>query len=95
MIQWSGLPAALATWEDVEALRQRFPHAPAWGQAGSYQGGDVSGTSTSASEHGGKTIDVAQERERDVAQTEYVILGPRHGMRMKKQSVRTQGPEWA
>lgn len=92
LIQWSGLPAALATWEDVEALRQRFPHAPAWGQAGSYQGGDVSGTSTSASEHGGKTSDVAQERERDVAQTEYVILGPRRGMRMKKPSVRTKGP---
>jgi hypothetical protein len=39
LIQWTGLPAALATWEDVEALRQHFPHAPAWGQAGSQQGG--------------------------------------------------------
>jgi hypothetical protein len=36
LIQWSGLPAALASWEDIEALRQRFPRAPAWGQAGSY-----------------------------------------------------------
>ena len=29
----------MATWEDLEALRQRFPSAPAWGQAGSLQGG--------------------------------------------------------
>ena len=41
LIQWIGLPAALATWEDVEALRQRFPGAPAWGQAGSQRGGDT------------------------------------------------------
>ena len=39
LIQWTGLPASLATWEDLEALRQRFPRAPAWGQAGSDQGG--------------------------------------------------------
>jgi hypothetical protein len=39
LIQWSRLPPALATWEDVEALRQRFPRAPAWGQAGSHPGG--------------------------------------------------------
>lgn len=29
LIQWSGLPFALATWKDMEALRQRFPRAPA------------------------------------------------------------------
>ena len=39
LVKWSGWPASLATWEDVEALRQRFPAAPAWGQAGSLQGG--------------------------------------------------------
>jgi hypothetical protein len=35
----TGLPPLPATWEDVEALRQRFPRAPAWGQAGSHPGG--------------------------------------------------------
>ena len=39
LIKWSGWPDALATWEDLEALRQRFPSAPAWGQVGSLQGG--------------------------------------------------------
>lgn len=38
MIQWSGLGVDLATWEDLYALRHRFPYAPAWGQAG-FQGG--------------------------------------------------------
>ena len=39
LIQWSGMPSALATWEDMETPRQRFPRAPAWGQAGSKEVG--------------------------------------------------------
>jgi len=46
LIKWSGLDISLATWEDLEALQQCFPRAPAWGQAGSYQGGNVSTTVT-------------------------------------------------
>jgi hypothetical protein len=41
LIQWTGLPATLATWEDYNVLRQRYPQAPAWGQVGSSAGGDV------------------------------------------------------
>jgi hypothetical protein len=41
LVQWSGSPSSLATWEDSEALRQRFPGALAWGQASAYGGGDV------------------------------------------------------
>uniref|UniRef100_A0A0A9B830 Uncharacterized protein n=1 Tax=Arundo donax TaxID=35708 RepID=A0A0A9B830_ARUDO len=33
------MPAELATWEDLVHLRHQFPHAPAWGQAGSQEGG--------------------------------------------------------
>jgi hypothetical protein len=39
LIKWSGMSAASATWEDIEALRRRFPRAPVWGQAGAYRGG--------------------------------------------------------
>jgi len=39
LIKWSGMPASLATWEDLEALRQRFPLAPTWGQVGSQEEG--------------------------------------------------------
>jgi transposase InsO family protein len=54
LIKWSGWSDALATWEDLEALRRQFPAAPAWGQAGSLQGGDVStSASTDASTEAG------------------------------------------
>ena len=35
LIKWSGLPSTLATWENLEVLRQRFPMAPTWGQVAS------------------------------------------------------------
>jgi hypothetical protein len=41
-VKWSSSPAALATWEDMEALQQKFLEAPAWGQAGSKGGESVS-----------------------------------------------------
>lgn len=39
LVKWSGMPSSLATWEDMESLRQRFSRAPAWGQARAYPGG--------------------------------------------------------
>lgn len=33
LVRWGSLPPALATWEDHDVLRTRFPAAPAWGQA--------------------------------------------------------------
>jgi hypothetical protein len=47
LVQWSGQPEALATWEDVDDLKRRFPRAPAWGQAGSQGGGSVSNSTDS------------------------------------------------
>lgn len=41
LVSWTGLPASTTTWEDYNVLRARFPQAPAWGQAGSSGGGDV------------------------------------------------------
>ncbi|WVZ69878.1 LOW QUALITY PROTEIN: hypothetical protein U9M48_018599 [Paspalum notatum var. saurae] len=46
LVKWLQLPLELATWEDFEALRQRFPRAPAWGQAGFQGRGNVSATVT-------------------------------------------------
>jgi len=42
LIKWSGLDDDLATWEDADAVMQRFPGAPAWGHAGTQGGRDVS-----------------------------------------------------
>ena len=41
LIQWTSLPPTSTTCEDYNVIRQRFPWAPAWGQASSSAGGDV------------------------------------------------------
>lgn len=41
LVRWSDILVELATWEDEVPLRQEFPRALAWGQAGSKEGGDV------------------------------------------------------
>jgi hypothetical protein len=86
LIQWSGLPASLATWEDVEALRQRFPRAPAWGQAASHQGGNVSNSGAAAEEAGA---------EQDVAHGNTKEDGPRRSTRARRPNTHVQGPAWA
>lgn len=48
LIQWTDSPASLATWEYKQAIQQRFPLAPAWGQAVFEGGGDVSSTKGNA-----------------------------------------------
>jgi hypothetical protein len=39
LVQWSFMPEELATWEDVENLRQQFPDAAVWGHPASLAGG--------------------------------------------------------
>ena len=88
LVQWSNLPPSLATWEDTEALRQLFPCAPVWGQAGLHRGGDVSVTKE-ANQEG----DPAPERVTgSVNQAE---PEPRKGSRVRRTNVRFGGDEWA
>uniref|UniRef100_A0A0A8ZMG0 Uncharacterized protein n=1 Tax=Arundo donax TaxID=35708 RepID=A0A0A8ZMG0_ARUDO len=54
LIQWTGLPAAMATWEDYYALKTRFPSAPVWGPAGSRGGGIVMTGDTDAAQEPGE-----------------------------------------
>jgi hypothetical protein len=46
LIKWSNLPSSLATWEDLEFLRQQFPRATVWSRPGAQGGGDVTAPST-------------------------------------------------
>jgi hypothetical protein len=41
LVKWMALPESLSTWEDLVALKQKFPAAPAWGQAVAKEGGGV------------------------------------------------------
>ena len=41
LLTWTGLPKHSTTWEDYYVVKKRFPVAPAWGQAESSAGGDV------------------------------------------------------
>lgn len=41
LLSWTGLPATSATWEDYYVVKEQFPDALAWGQAGSSAGGAV------------------------------------------------------
>ena len=41
LVKWSDWPEDLATWEGLLDHQQRFPNAPAWGQASSQDRGDV------------------------------------------------------
>jgi len=43
-VTWTELPATICTWEDYNVLKQRFPKAPAWGQAETQGGGGVTAT---------------------------------------------------
>jgi hypothetical protein len=38
LIKWRQFPASTATWEDLQVIKERFPHAVAWGQAMSVSG---------------------------------------------------------
>jgi hypothetical protein len=77
-VRWSELPDDLATWEDYVALKQAFPQAPAWGQAGFQEPGSVRTTD----EEGSKE----QQQPGDGAH--------RRSGRPKKTNVRISGPEW-
>jgi hypothetical protein len=46
LIKWSGMHPSLATWENLDRLRLRFPHAPTWGQVVSQEEGNVSTSTT-------------------------------------------------
>ena len=59
LVKWSSWPSSLATWEDLISLQQRFPRAPAWGQAASQGRGNVSTLSSESDQ-------VAEDQTREL-----------------------------
>jgi hypothetical protein len=56
LVKWSGWDTSLATWEDEVMVKQHFPFAPAWGQAGS-RGGEYVNNSTPREDGASPTIE--------------------------------------
>lgn len=86
LIQWSVLPRSLATWEDLTSLKQRFPHAPTWGEAGSKGGEGVSSQTPKGTEKEQATVaSPAREGTGAVA---------RRSDHAKRPNWLITGPEW-
>jgi hypothetical protein len=81
-VVWSGMDDSLATWEDLKALQDRFPHAPAWGQAAFQDRGNVSSNSQDVG-RADKYVEGESEEE--------AVARPQ---RVKRRSVKVFGPEW-
>lgn len=87
LVQWSSWPPSMATWEEEMALKQRFPEAPAWGQAVCKGKGDVMDHDmvTVSSSEGGKAGKRSQGNIEWAASSR-----PRRA----KPNPRVTGPEW-
>jgi hypothetical protein len=82
LVRWSSWPDHMATWEDERALKLMFPAAPAWGQADSQGGRNVTAPRTS---------DHKEHHEADEVGDEEEATRPK---RTRRPSTRYHGPEW-
>jgi hypothetical protein len=57
------MPEDQATWEDIDSLRQQFPTAPAWGQAGFQARGIVNDPTTPSTSGDAKDKDEPSQAE--------------------------------
>jgi hypothetical protein len=63
LVKWSAWPSSLSTWEDKEALLQRFPAAPVWGQPGAKEGWDVNAANIQKDVKAGAEVETAGRRK--------------------------------
>jgi hypothetical protein len=62
LIQWSGLPPSLVTWEDYHVHWNRYPSMVAWGPATSSEEGNVTTTPACGDNH--RVAAIQRRRER-------------------------------
>lgn len=78
LIKWSHMPASLATWENYELLRQQFPHASAWGHAGSPGRATVTATEDTVSDPAIQVTEEAEHRPVRARKPNTRVTGPAH-----------------
>jgi hypothetical protein len=76
LIKWSGMPVTLATWENLIAVTQRFPFAPAWGHARSQQEGGVSTVTKEAGPEDTVAYPEAQPRSKRATRPNVNVFDP-------------------
>jgi hypothetical protein len=79
LVHWSGFPKTLATWENYDDIKRRFPGSSALELAETFGGGSVSSSAPEDTEN----------------QNGGGARGPRRGQRTRRPSSRTNGTEWA
>ena len=84
LIQWSNLPRSLATWEDLEFLRQQFPRTTIWDRLGAQGRGSVT--------TGPSTVPRPAQESEEGAQDSGLQL--RRSSRPKLPNQRITGEEW-
>jgi hypothetical protein len=87
LVKWSTLPESLATWEDLEALKQRFSGAPAWGHAGSLGGENVRHETAVAGPPGDQGAEEAPTSGSG-------LMYRRVGLRARRPNPRVSGRDW-
>jgi hypothetical protein len=87
LVKWSTLLDSLATWEDMEDVKQRFPQSPAWGQAG-FKGRDI------VTVHDEEAESWRVGTEKEAVEEELVPLGRCASLRVKKPNPKVIGPTW-
>jgi hypothetical protein len=101
LTHWSGSSVEDATWEDKEELRSRFPHAPAWGQAGSQGREDVRAHQASHHQAVEEEEDPEDDQGGDKAKDEVQEEGGKQegvvkrGRRIRMENRKYKGAEWA
>jgi hypothetical protein len=86
----AGMPDTLATWENLQDLRRRFPGAPAWGQAGSQEEEDVMNLPSATRK---KTLR-DKEKEVEASGTEEQKVQVRRSRRERQLNAKFSGPDW-
>ena len=81
---------SLATWENLQELHRLFPDAPAWGQAGFQEEGNVTNLTPRQSRHQRRRS--REEHLKFCPVPEAVEL--RRAKRDRRQNARFNGPDW-
>lgn len=90
LVRWTGMTDSLVTWENLQDLRQRFPKAPAWGQAGFQEMGNVTDLQASTPSRVRKEAEKLIQASGTPEEREAL----RRSRRARKKAARLAGPEW-